>query len=87
MDYKEFKTILNEATKCSIQYNGWPCGTCFFSLNAKLKNKDWQCLLYFRGDTKFEELSNLPKSLKEYNKRLENIKRIALKTITEDKGE
>ena len=48
---------------CDIQHDGWPCGTCFFSLSDKLTNKDWQALLFFRGDNKREDLNNLPKDI------------------------
>ena len=66
MNKKIFKKKLKEKTNCGIQHNGWTCGTCFFSLNKKgkekLTNADWQALLLYRGDYIKEELSNLPKN-------------------------
>ena len=68
---REFKRLLGIATHCRIQYNGWTCGTCFFSLSKDLDNSDWQALLFYRGDDKKEEnYSNLPKDI---NKSLNEI--------------
>ncbi|MEK7499024.1 MAG: hypothetical protein AAB649_00270, partial [Patescibacteria group bacterium] len=60
---KNLKTALVEKTSCAIQHDGWPCGTCFFSISKKLTNKDWQAVLLFRGDYSREDLDNLPKNL------------------------
>jgi hypothetical protein len=68
-----FKKLLNNKTKCIIQHTGWPCGTCFFAISKKLTNKDWQAVLFFRGDYKREELDNLPKDI---DKQLERIVKI-----------
>jgi hypothetical protein len=57
------KKALRNATGCGIQHNGWPCGTCFFSIDGPLTNKDWQAVLLFRGDYKKEQLNNLPKDI------------------------
>lgn len=51
-------------TGCSIQHNGWPCGTCFCDLIARLGVKEtgihnkpvdrvnefWRAILQIRGD-------------------------------------
>ncbi len=56
MNKKEFKKKLKERTSCSIQHNGWTCGTCFFSISKKLTNDHWRAVLYFRGDYTKEEI-------------------------------
>lgn len=76
MNKGKLKKALKQATKCSIQHTGWPCGTCFFSLPGDFTNEDWQSLLYFRGDSKKEELNNLPL---DWKKRIEKIYDIASK--------
>lgn len=63
MNKRELKKALKDKTGCIIQHTGWPCGTCFFSMNEKLTNKDWQALLLFRGDYKREQLDNLPEDV------------------------
>ncbi len=62
MNKRDFKKRLGEKTGCYIQHNGWCCGTCFFSISKKLNNQDWQSLLLYRGDSKKEELNNLPEN-------------------------
>lgn len=73
---KNFKKLLKRKTLCSIQHNGWPCGTCFFALSKTLTNQDWQALLLYRGDYRKEDLDNLPenieKSLKKIYKLINN---------------
>ena len=74
------KRLLREATGCTIQggeKGGWTCGTCFFAISPKLNNKDWQTVLYVRGDYKKEELDNLPKDI---NKQVERIIKIISKS-------
>ena len=63
MNTLELKKLLFKKTKCDIQYDGWTCGTCFFSLNEKLNNKDWQTILFLRGDYSAKDLDNLPKNI------------------------
>ncbi len=76
MNKIKLKRALKKKTHCSIQYNGWPCGTCFFSMSKTLTNKDWQALLLYRGDYKKEDLDNLPLDIKV---NLEKIYKIAVK--------
>ncbi len=57
------KNALRKATGCTIQHTGWPCGTCFFAINKKLTNQDWQAVLLFRGDYEKSDLDNLPKNI------------------------
>ena len=54
------RTLLKATGGCNIQHTGYPCGTCFFAMSDELTNEDWQALLYFRGDYKKKDLSNLP---------------------------
>jgi adenylylsulfate kinase-like enzyme len=75
MTKTQLKNELKQKTGCTIQYTGWPCGTCFFAMSKKLTNKDWQSLLLFRGDYKKEDLNNLPKNV---NARIEKIHKIAI---------
>lgn len=63
MTKTELKWQLKQAAHCTIQYHGWPCGTCFFAMSDKLDNQDWQSVLLFRGDYKKEDLDNLPNSV------------------------
>jgi hypothetical protein len=47
------KKYLAEETGCTIQHDGWPCGSCFNSIDIKLaKNisEYWQPVLSIRGD-------------------------------------
>lgn len=62
IERETLRKMLSDATKCEIQHDGWPCGTCFFSVSKKLNNQDWQALLLFRGDYEEKMLDNLPKS-------------------------
>lgn len=73
---EKLKHALFKATKCGIQHDGWPCGTCFFSLNGKVTNKDWQAVLAVRGDYDSSELDNLPKDI---TKTIKKIIKIAKK--------
>lgn len=68
------KDLLLEKTGCTLQCNDeWCCRTCFFAISEKFTNKDWQTILYIRGDYKKEELDNLPKNI---DKRLDRIIKI-----------
>lgn len=67
------KSILAHATGCTIQHDGWTCGTCFFALSDKLNNQDWQAVLLVRGDYKESELDNLPQSVDKAIKKVERI--------------
>ena len=75
MDKMKLKKALKKKTHCSLQHDGWPCGTCFFAMGKKLTNKDWQALLLFRGDNKKEDLNNLPRNI---DASLEKIYKIAV---------
>ena len=49
------KTRLKHATGCTIQHDGWSCGTCFCAIESDWKLKHdigeyWQAVLDFRGD-------------------------------------
>ena len=68
------KKALKKKTGCQIQHDGWPCGSCFFSMSTKLNNKDWQSLLLFRGDYERADLDNVPKDI---NKNIDKIYSIA----------
>ena len=45
MDKRTLKRALRAKTGCTVQHDGWPCGTCFFSINSELNNQDWQAVL------------------------------------------
>ena len=70
---QKIKNLLRKKTGCIVQHTGWTCGTCFFSISKKLTNKDWQTILYIRGDYKKKDLDNLPKDI---SKQLERIIKI-----------
>lgn len=65
MNKAELKKALKQVTGCTLQYNGWCCGTCFFSISEKFTNKDWQLVLLIRGDYEEKDLTNLPKDREE----------------------
>ena len=53
MDIKELKEYLAEETGCAIQHDGWPCGSCFSTIDIELKEdirEYWQPVLSVRGD-------------------------------------
>ncbi len=52
--------IVGASGGCTLQ-NGWPCGSCFFSIDTELDNSDWQAVLLVR-DPEAEEgqFNNLP---------------------------
>lgn len=73
MNKRDFKSALKRSCGgCSIQHNGWPCGTCFFEIDNSITNSDWQMVLLYRGDYKEADLDNLPPK----EKRKEVLKRI-----------
>ena len=56
MNRKIFKKKLREFTGCTIQHDGWSCGTCFCSIESDLNLKNdigdyWQAILDYRGDS------------------------------------
>lgn len=78
MTKQELKVLLQKKTGCRAQHNGWTCGTCFFAISEKITNKDWQTVLFTRGDYKREELDNLPENI---DKQLARIEKILTTTI------
>ena len=59
----KLKEALKKATGCTVQHDGWTCGTCFYAIDDKLTNKDWQTVLYIRGDYELQDLDSLPKDM------------------------
>jgi hypothetical protein len=57
------KKALRNATHCTLQHDGWTCGSCFFAISNKLTNADWQSVLLKRGDYARDMLDNLPKDI------------------------
>lgn len=69
MNKSKLKKQLKNKTSCTIQHDGWTCGSCFFLISKKLNNEDWQNILLIRGDHNIRDLDNLPKDrVKSYNK-------------------
>ena len=61
-DKTQFKNkLVKNCGGCAIQHTGWPCASCFCSLSDEFDNKEWQTILYYRGDYKVKELTNLPR--------------------------
>jgi len=56
MNKQEFKKKLKEKTSCSIQHNGWTCGTCFFTIGKTLTNEHWRGVLHYRGDYSLKDV-------------------------------
>ena len=73
MNKQYLKAQLRKATGCTIQHDGWPCGTCFFRINDSLSNADWQAVLLTRGDYKKEDLDNLPQNIEESLKKVASL--------------
>ena len=52
---EEVRRNLEIELGCTIQHDGWPCGSCFCTLDADVNLKEdigeyWQAVLDFRGD-------------------------------------
>lgn len=63
---RELKRKLHKVTKCSIQHTGYPCNTCFHSLDLSLKkdiHEYWLAVLAYRGD--YPELPKRPNLIEE----------------------
>ena len=59
---------LESRTMCSIQYNNYPCNSCFHLLESDLDLKEdiheyWLAVLSYRGD--YPELPSKPNLIKE----------------------
>ena len=76
MDVDKLQNKLEVETMCTIQHTGWPCNSCFHSMNLKLKediHKYWEAVLDIRGDYndydwEDTDITKFPKLLKElYN--------------------
>ena len=53
MNKKKLKQYLAEETGCTIQHDGWPCGSCFNTIDVELAEdikEYWQPVLSIRGD-------------------------------------
>ena len=70
MTKEELSDSLYSETMCGIQYGGFPCNSCFHSIDLDLKkdiHEYWLAVLAFRGD--YPKLKRKPKLIKElYNK-------------------
>ena len=76
MDVDKLQNKQEVETMCTIQHTGWPCNSCFHSMNLKLKediHKYWEAVLAIRGDYndydwEDTDVTKFPKLLKElYN--------------------
>jgi hypothetical protein len=56
----ELKKKLNMRLGCTIQHTGYPCNSCFHSLELGISDMElhelWEALLLFRGDYKPPEI-------------------------------
>ena len=53
MVLKELKRKLNLYIGCGVQHTGWPCNSCFHSMDLDLKHDIhdyWEAVLDLRGD-------------------------------------
>ena len=41
MNKTKLKRVLAEETGCTIQHNGWTCGSCFYPLADELNFNEW----------------------------------------------
>ena len=53
----KLKHLLGKETGCTVQHDGWTCGTCFFPIVDEIKGLSddndhnyWLAVLYVRGD-------------------------------------
>jgi NDP-sugar pyrophosphorylase family protein len=83
MNKAKLKKALKQVTGCSVQHDGWPCGTCFYNISKSLKNQDWQNVLLIRGDYPSDELDNLPK---DREKSYEKIMKVCAKRSLQHKS-
>jgi len=76
MNVDKLQNKLEVETMCTIQHTGWPCNSCFHSMDLKLKediHKYWEAVLDIRGDYndydwEDTDVTKFPKLLKElYN--------------------
>jgi len=54
MEREQLRQLLQDKTGCAIQHDGWPCNTCFHSLDLGLSPEHqhdiWESILAYRGD-------------------------------------
>ena len=74
------KEYLARETGCELQHNGWPCGSCFHTIDIDLKEKIeeyWQPVLSVRGDYfgfEFDnDMNKFPKRVNELYNQLEGV--------------
>lgn len=66
------KVLVNATGGCAIQHDGWPCNSCFHSLDISVSSdrlhEMWEAVLAFRGDYEdvIEEY-DLPTGIKQEN--------------------
>ena len=67
MTKKELReALVRETMGCGIQHNGWPCNTCFHSIDLKLTqdiHEYWLAVLAYRGD--YPDLPKRPDLIRE----------------------
>lgn len=63
MSKSKLKKVLRERTRCEMQHDWRPCGTCFMAISEELTNQDRQAVLLTRWDYTREELDNLPEDI------------------------
>lgn len=79
MTKPELKSLLKKETGgCTIQHDGWPCGTCFGAilpdnLTDEKKQAFWSTLLAYRGDYSLEQVELTKQSFKENLKELKEL--------------
>lgn len=70
MRKREFKALLKNKTGCTVQADGWCCGTCFFAIPelngypSELKNQLWCSVLNYRGDYSLAQVEQTAKTVK-----------------------
>ena len=77
MNIKKLRKKLEKETGCVIQHDGWPCGSCFHTIDINLKEniqEYWQPVLSVRGDYfgfDFDsDMNEFPKRINELYKKL-----------------
>ena len=54
MNREELRNMLGDEIGCGIQHDGWPCNSCFHSMDWLELDEDvhnyWEAVLDFRGD-------------------------------------
>jgi len=68
---------LFKITGCEVQHTGWPCNTCFhsieFGISPEKRHEIWESLLAYRGDYSLAEVGQSKQQMQDNMILLSNI--------------